>query len=64
MLDIEAPNQGSFRDSMARAFNDGFAAESKIQSWCSAEAVAAEAKYAAEGKEIAARLAQFYFKRD
>lgn len=63
MLDLEAPVQGGFRDSMARAFNDSYAAESSVRGWCTKETVAAEAVYAAEGKAIAERLAQFYFKR-
>ena len=63
MLDLEAPNQGSFRDSMARAFNDAYTSESRMRPWCDDAAVAAEATYAAEGRELAEGLARFYFNR-
>ena len=63
MLDIEAPIQGQLRDSMARAFNDAFEAEAAFRVRCDEEAVAAEAEYAQEGRVIAEKLAQYYFKR-
>ncbi len=63
MLELEAPNQGSFRDSMARAFNDAYTSESRIRSWCDEAAIAAEAAYASEGKALAEGLAQYYFNR-
>jgi len=63
MLELEAPVQGGFRDSMARAFNDAYAAEASFRNWCDADAVAAEAVYANEGKLLAEGLAQYYFKR-
>ena len=63
MLDLEAPEQGRLRQSMARAFNDAFSAESKLRQWCDDSAVAAEAQFAAEGRTIAERLAKYYFNR-
>lgn len=63
MLDLEAPVRGAFRDSMARTFNDAFESESAFHSYCNEDAVAAEAKYAQEGRVIAEKLAQYYFKR-
>ena len=63
MLDLEAPNQGSLRDSMARAFNDAYTAESRRRTWCDDAAVAAEAAYASEGRTLAERLARYYFNR-
>lgn len=63
MLDLEAPSQGSFRDSMARAFNDSYAAEASVRNWCDDAAVAAEAQYAAEGKGLAEGLAKYYFQQ-
>lgn len=64
MLDLEAPSQGSFRDSMARAFNDAYSSESSFRNWCNDAAIAAEANYAARGRVIAEGLAKFYFQRD
>lgn len=64
MLDLEAPTQGSFRDSMARAFNDAYSSESAFRGWCNDAAVDAEAKYAAEGRVLAEGLAKYYFKRN
>lgn len=63
MMDLEAPVQGGLRDSMARAFNDAYASESALRSWCSEETVAAEAEYARQGLVIAEYMAQYYFKR-
>ena len=63
MLDLEAPVQGRFRDSMARAFNDAYASESARRNWCDDAAVNAEASYAAEGRVLAEGLAKYYFKR-
>lgn len=63
MLDLEAPDQGSLRQSMARAFNDSFTTEANVRKWCDDAAVAAEAQYAAQGRAIAERLARYYFNR-
>jgi len=63
MLDLEAPNQGSLRDSMARSFNDAYTSESRSRSMCDEAAVAAEATFAAQGRTIAERLAMYYFNR-
>ena len=63
MLDLEAPNQGSLRSSMARAFNDSYTSESRRRSWCDEAAIAAEAAYATEGRRLAEGLARYYFNR-
>jgi len=63
MLDLEAPDQGRLRQSMARAFNDAFTAESNARQWCDDSAVAAEAQFASQGRTIAERLARYYFNR-
>ena len=63
MLDLEAPDQSSFRSSMARAFNDAYTSESRRRAWCDEAAVAAEAAYAAEGRRLAEGLARYYFNR-
>lgn len=61
LLDLEAPNGGGLRSSMARAFNDAYTNESRKWRGCTTAAVAAEAEYAAEGRELADKLAMSYF---
>ena len=63
MLDLEAPDQGNFRSSMARAFNNSYTAEARQRNWCDQAAIAAEATYAAEGRRLAEGLARYYFNR-
>lgn len=63
MLDIEAPNQGGLRQSMAGAFNDAYTSEARVRQWCDEAAVKAEAQYASQGRGIAERLAKYYFNR-
>ena len=63
MLDLEAPNRGGLRDSMARAFNDAYSSEASRRTFCDAATVEAEALFAADGKVLAERLARHYFNR-
>ena len=63
MLDLEAPNRGGLRDSMARAFNDAYSSEASRRTFCDAVTVEAEALFAADGKVLAERLARHYFNR-
>jgi len=61
MLAYEAPDSGELRSSLVRAFNDGFSDTSDDYRICDSQAVAAEARYADRGKEIATRMATHYF---
>jgi len=61
MLAYEAPDSGELRSSLVRAFNDGFSDTSDDYRICDTQAVAAEARYADRGKQIATRMATHYF---
>lgn len=61
MLSYEAPESGNLRSSLVREFNDAFSDVSRDYLVCDSMAVAAEARFAAQGQEIATRLATFYF---
>ncbi|MEL6474491.1 MAG: TIGR02301 family protein [Pseudomonadota bacterium] len=60
LLNTEAPGQSSFRSTLAKAFNDSYSRESARRPICDTATAAAEAQYAAEGAEIAERLAVHY----
>jgi uncharacterized protein (TIGR02301 family) len=65
MLAYEAPEAGELRKSLVREFNDSFKRVSDDYPDCDPYAVAAEARFAEDGQEIATRLATHYFpKRD
>jgi uncharacterized protein (TIGR02301 family) len=61
MLSYEAPEAGNLRTSLVREFNDAFSDVSREYLVCDTDAVAAEARYAERGQEIATRLATHYF---
>jgi len=61
MLAYEAPEPGSLRASLVRAFNDAYSDVSDEFRICNSIAITAEARYAASGQEIATRLATHYF---
>ncbi|NBC19744.1 MAG: TIGR02301 family protein [Alphaproteobacteria bacterium] len=61
LLDLEAPDRGALRDSLVRAFNNAFKRTRSRFPLCTTETVEAEATYAAEGREIADRMAAYYF---
>jgi len=61
MLAYEAPEPGNLRSSLVREFNDAFSDVSRDYLTCDAYAVAAEARFAEDGREIATRLATHYF---
>lgn len=61
MLAYEAPEPGSLRSSLVREFNDAFSDVSDDFRICDSTAIAAEARYAESGQEIATRLATHYF---
>lgn len=61
MLAYEAPDAGNLRSSLVNEFNDAFSDVSDDYRICDSQAVAAEARFAERGKEIAARMATHYF---
>jgi len=61
MLAFEAPESGNLRSSLVREFNDAFSDVSRDYLVCDSVAVAAEARFAADGQEISTRMATFYF---
>ena len=61
MLAYEAPEPGSLRASLVRAFNEAYSDVSDEFRICNSTAIAAEARYATSGQEIATRLATHYF---
>jgi len=61
LLAFEAPETGNLRSSLVRAFNDAFSDTSDDFEICDPMAVAAEARFAERGQEIATRMATFYF---
>lgn len=61
MLAYEAPEPGSLRSSLVREFNDAFSEVSDDYLVCDSVAIAAEARFASDGQEIATRLATHYF---
>ncbi len=58
LLELEAPYQGGLRRSMVNGFNAGFSWGGSLHSACDAEAATAEKAYAAEGRDLSARLVQ------
>lgn len=61
LLTYEAPETGNLRSSLVRAFNESFSDVSDDYDVCDPVAVAAEARFAERGQEIATRMATFYF---
>ena len=58
LLELEAPYQGGLRRSMVNGFNAGFSFGSDLHPACDGSAVNAEKAYAAEGRDLSARLVQ------
>lgn len=58
LLELEAPYQGGLRRSMVNGFNAGFSWGSSLHSTCDGAAANAEKAYAAEGRDLSARLVQ------
>ena len=58
LLELEAPYQGGLRRSMVNGFNAGFSWGSDLHPVCDSNAVSAEKTYAAEGRDLTARLVQ------
>ena len=63
LLGMEAPERGSLRESMVRAFNNSFTRTRDRFDVCDQRARSAEADFAAEGRDIADKLAASYFPR-
>lgn len=63
LLTLEAPERGALRSSMVNAFNNAFSNAQARYLFCDSDAIAAEARYAAEGRDLADRLASYYFPR-
>ena len=58
LLELEAPYQGGLRRSLVNGFNAGFSWGSDLHPTCDGDAVTAEKAYAAEGRDLSARLVQ------
>lgn len=58
LLELEAPYQGGLRRSLVNGFNAGFSFGSDLHPICDGNAVNAEKAYAAQGRDLSARLVQ------
>ena len=58
LLELEAPYQGGLRRSLVNGFNAGFSWGQDLHRVCDGNAVNAEKAYAAEGRDLSARLVQ------
>lgn len=63
LLRLEAPERGALRTSLVRAFNNAFSNAQSRYPVCDTRAVDAEAQFAEEGRDLADRLAAYYFPR-
>ncbi len=63
LLALEAPRRGSLRDSLVRAFNSSFTRIRDRNRRCTDEVREMEVSYAAEGRDLANKLAASYFPR-
>lgn len=63
LLAMEAPERGSLRDSMVRAFNNSFTRMRERYRRCTDQVREEEALYAAEGRDLANKMAASYFPR-
>lgn len=61
LLTLEAPSRGALRSAMVEAFNTSFSEAQRRFPYCDQNTVAAEKRYAAEGRDLADRLAAYYF---
>jgi len=61
LLALEAPERGSLRDSMVRAFNSSFTRMRERYRRCTDEVRDEEVADAAEGRDLANRMAASYF---
>ena len=58
LLELEAPYQGGLRRSLVNGFNAGFSWGGDMHRVCDGSAANAEKAYAAEGRDLSARLVQ------
>lgn len=58
LLELEAPYQGGLRRSLVNGFNAGFSFGGDLHRVCDGNAANAEKAYAAEGRDLSARLVQ------
>lgn len=58
LLELEAPYQGGLRRSLVNGFNAGFSWGGDLHPVCDGNAVNAEKAYAAEGRDLSAKLVQ------
>ena len=58
LLELEAPYQGGLRRSLVNGFNAGFSWGSDLHPICDGNAANAEKAYAAEGRDLSARMVQ------
>lgn len=58
LLELEAPYQGGLRRSLVNGFNAGFSWGGDMHRVCDGNAANAEKAYAAEGRDLSARLVQ------
>lgn len=63
LLTLEAPDRGALRSAMVDAFNDSFSRARQRYAICDQNTVAAEARFADEGRDLADELAAYYFPR-
>lgn len=61
LLAIEAPERGALRDSMVSAFNSSFTRMRERYRRCTDRVSEEEAAYAAEGRDLANKMAASYF---
>lgn len=61
LLTLEAPQRGALRQAMVQSFNDSFSNARRRYTYCDQATVDAEKRYAAEGRDLADRLARYYF---
>ncbi|MEM9738707.1 MAG: TIGR02301 family protein [Pseudomonadota bacterium] len=61
LLTLEAPDRSNLRTSMVDAFNTSFSEATRRFRYCDQNTVEAEKRYAAEGRDLADRLAAYYF---
>ncbi|MEL6386557.1 MAG: TIGR02301 family protein [Pseudomonadota bacterium] len=63
LLAIEAPQRGSLRDSMVGAFNNNFTRVRNQHRRCTDQVLKEEVAYAAEGRDLANKMAASFFPR-
>lgn len=61
LLSLEAPERGALRESMVRAFNNSFTRVRDRYRRCTDDVMAQETAHAAEGRDLANKMAASYF---